>query len=452
MNRQIADQSAPTTAASTYGSRTPTSAAAAAAAHGRLPGGHSRQTLVYRPYPFFAARGEGFSLYDLDGCRYLDLVNNYTSLIHGHAHPPTVAAIAAAAAAGSAPGTPTELELEMAEELARRIPSLERIRFAVTGSEAVGLALRVARAHTGRRRILKFEGGFHGIWDEVQQSIRSRPLAPGEFGPGQPNSAGLDADETIVARYNDLDSVRAALAQSGEEVAAVIAEPFLGNGALLAAAPGFLAALAELAHEHGALFVLDEIQSCRLAYGGAQSIHGVTPDLTTIGKTIGGGVPLAAFGGREELMATMDGADPAIPQPGTFNAFPLSLAAGLAALEHWREPDFERLNGLGESLRERTRAVFDAEGVPVSITGQGSMFHLAVAQRQIESYDDFWHGVDRPRENLHQELLARGVYLTPRGTGCLSTPIGDEQIDEWLAALEAALAATVAGAPEIVAA
>lgn len=450
MNRQIADESAPVTAASAYGSRTPTSAAAIAAAQGRLPGGHSRQTLVYRPYPFFAARGEGFSLYDLDGCRYLDLVNNYTSLIHGHAHPPTVAAISAAAAAGSAPGTPTELELQMAEELARRIPSLQRIRFAVTGSEAVGLALRVARANTGRNRVLKFEGGFHGIWDEVQQSIRSQPLSPGEFGLGRPNSAGLATGDTVIARYNDLDSVRAALERHGEEIAAVIAEPFLGNGALLAAAPGFLASLADLAHEHGALFVLDEIQSCRLAYAGAQSFHGVEPDLTTVGKTIGGGVPLAAFGGREDLMEKMAGIDPAIPQPGTFNAFPLSLAAGLAGLEHWREPDFERLNGLGETLRERTRAVFEEQGVPVSITGQGSMFHVAIGQGQIESYADFRGGADGPRETLHQELLARGVYLTPRGTGCLSTPMGAEQVDEWVAVLAAALEATVASAPDIV--
>jgi glutamate-1-semialdehyde 2,1-aminomutase len=448
MNRQTADKSAP----ANYGSRTPGSAVAAAAAEGRLPGGHSRQTLAYRPYPFFAARGEGFSLYDIDGHRYLDLVNNYTSLIHGHADPATVEAIAAAAALGSAPGTPTELELRMADELARRITSLERIRFAVTGSEAVGLALRVARANTRRRRILKFEGGFHGIWDEVQQSIRSRPLAPGEFGLGQANSAGLTTEDTIVCRFNDLGSARGAFARWGEEIAAVIAEPFLGNGALLAAAPGFLADLADLAHEHGALLVLDEIQSCRLAYGGAQSFHGVVPDLTTVGKTIGGGLPLAAFGGREELMAAMVGFDPEIPQPGTFNAFPLSLAAGLAGLEHWREPDCERLNRLGATLRGRTGAVFESRGVPVSITGEGSMFHVAIAQEQIGSYADFFDGADGPREALHQELLGRGVYLTPRGTGCLSTPMDTEQIDEWVAVLENALDATIAGAPDIVAA
>jgi glutamate-1-semialdehyde 2,1-aminomutase len=432
-----------------YGARTPASAAAAVAARELLPGGHSRQTLAYRPYPFFAARGEGCYLYDIDGCSYLDFVNNYTSQIHGHAHAPTVAALAEAAAKGSAPGAPTELELAMAEELVERIPSIEQVRFAVTGSEAVGLAIRLARAHTRRPRVLKFEGGFHGVWDEVQQSIRSQPLSPGEFGLGEANSAGLATTETVVARYNDLDSVEAAFGRWGEEIGVVIAEPFLGNGALLAAAPGFLAAVQDLAHGHGAIFVLDEIQSCRLAVGGAQSFHAIEPDLTTLGKTIGGGLPLAAFGGRGELMAQMDGFDPQVPQPGTFNAFPLSLAAGMATLDDWREADFARLAELGEAMRERTRAVFAECRLPVSVSGQGSMFHVSVHPEEIDDYSKFFAIDGEVREMLHRELLGRGIYLTPRGTGCLSTPMSAAQIDQWAEALGAALDSICSRRPDL---
>ncbi|HEX4804815.1 MAG TPA: aminotransferase class III-fold pyridoxal phosphate-dependent enzyme [Conexibacter sp.] len=434
-----------------YAELTAGSAAALQAARARLPGGHTRQTLVFPPHPFFAARGEGAYLTDVDGRRYLDFVNNYTSLVHGHAHAPTVAAIAEAAARGGAPGAPTALELRMADVLARRIPSLERLRFAVTGSEAVGYALRVARAHTGRARVLKFEGGFHGSWDAVQQSIRSEPMAPGAFCEGRPNSGGLPPVGTIVARYNDLDSVRAALARWGEEVAAVIVEPFLGNGALVAAEPGFLAAVQELAHAHGALFVLDEIQSCRLALGGAQSLHGVRPDLTTVGKTIGGGLPLAAFGGREELMAHMDGLDPDVPQPGTFNAFPLSLSAGLATLAEWDAPAVARLGALGEQARERIRATFAARGVPVSVGGSGSMFHVALREEPIACYADIAGADAAGWQLLHQQLLARGVYTTARGTGCLSTPMTEADLDVLAEALDAALAVLCERRPELVA-
>jgi len=433
-----------------YAALTAGSADAFDAARGRLPGGHTRQTLVYPPHPFFAERGEGAHLYDVDGRRYLDFVNNYTSLIHGHAHRPTTSALVRAAQASGAPGAPTALELRMAEELQRRVPSLERVRFTVTGSEAVGFALRVARAHTGRSRVLKFEGGFHGSWDDMQQSIRSAPLAPGEFALGAANSAGLAPTGTIVARYNDLDSACAAFARWGEEIAAVIIEPFLGNAALIAAAPGFLQALHALAREHGAVFVLDEIQSCRLAVGGAQSLHGVRPDLTTMGKSIGGGVPLAAFGGRADLMAVLDGFDPDVPQPGTFNAFPLSLAAGLETLQHLGEQQIDRLSELGEAVRERIRTTFAAHRVPVSVTGQGSMFHIALRDGQIADYADIATADATGWQLLHEQLLVREMYLTPRGTGCLSTPMTEENVERFAAALDGALTALRERRPELV--
>lgn len=424
-----------------YETRTTRSADARSRALRRLPTGISRQTLFYEPYPFFARTGRGPFIDDVDGNRYLDLVNNYTSLIHGHAHPATVAAIADAAAASSAPGAPTELELALAGELAERMPVLEWLRFAVSGSEAVALALRAARAFTGRRRIVKFEGGFHGCFDDVQLSIASPPMEPGTFGYGVPASAGLARSETIVAVYNDLDSVDAVFERHGGEVAAVIVEPFLGNGALIRAREDFVRRLSERTRAHGALLILDEIQSCRLAYGGAQTSYDVVPDLVTVGKTIGGGMPVAAFGGRRDVMSAFDGGRPQITQTGTFTAFPLGIAAGLATLADWDRQAIERLNALGARAREEVGAVFERRGVPAWINGDGSMFNIAFSDAPVDTYRALAATDATALGRLHRALLSEGIYLTARGTGCLSTPMDDTHLELLTEAVDRALSA-----------
>ncbi|MBS1868076.1 MAG: aminotransferase class III-fold pyridoxal phosphate-dependent enzyme [Actinobacteria bacterium] len=427
-----------------YEALTPGSGRARQAARRRLPTGISRQTLFYEPYPFFARSGSGPYVEDVDGRRYLDFVNNYTSLIHGHAHPATVAATAEAAAAGGAPGAPTELELALADELVARFPVLEWLRFTISGSEAVALALRAARAFTGRARVLKFQGGFHGCADEVQVSIGGEPMEPGSFGPGTPTSAGLARVETLVAVYNDPASVDAVFAAHGDEIAAVIVEPFLGNGALIRADDAFLAGLTERARAHGVLLVLDEIQSGRLAYGGAHAAYDVRPDLVTVGKTIGGGLPLAAFGGRRDVMEAFDGVQPRIIQTGTFTAFPLALAAGLATLAEWDRPAIERLNALGGRLREELAALFARRGVAARVNGQGSMFNIAFGERPVESYAALAGTDAAALAALHEALLADGIYLTARGTGCLSTPMDERHLDTLLQAIDRALDATAA--------
>lgn len=427
-----------------YVSATVTSQEAFASARRLLPTGVSRQTLAYRPHPVFAARGAHQYLWDVDGNRYLDLVNNFTSLIHGHAHGPSVAAAVEELALGGALGAPTRRELEFAALMRERFPGMRRMRFALSGSEAIGYALRAARAHTGRSRILKFEGGFHGSHDEVQQNIGLPPLPAGTFSPGRPNGAGLMQVPTLVAVYNDLDSVRAAFAAYGDDIAAVVVEPFLGNAGLVTARPGFLAALRDIAHQHGALLVLDEIQSMRLAYGGAQHLHDVTPDLTTVGKIMGGGMPLAGFGGSEEIMSVFDGFAPDVVQTGTFNAFSISLATGLATMRHFGPEAVGHLEALGSRMRSGLRRIHHDRGIPVTVNGTGSMFNVSYAEGPIDTYRAWFAVPTRRWKAVHLHLLTHGFYVTARGTGCLSTPMTAEDVDRFLAEFDTALAAAPA--------
>lgn len=419
----------------TYEDITPESRRAREKAHVRLPTGISRQTLFYDPYPIFARTAAGAYIEDVDGRRYLDFVNNYTSLIHGHAHEPTMEAISAAIKDSSAPGAPTMMELEMAEELVARYPGIEWLRFAISGSEAVGLALRAARAYTGRSRILKFEGGFHGCFDDVQLSIGSAPMEPGSFSDGVPVSDGIARVGTLVGIYNDLDSVDAVFSAHGHELAAAIVEPFLGNGALIRAEDGFLRRLEEQCRRSGTLLVLDEIQSCRLSYGGAQSSYDVEPDISTLGKTIGGGMPLAAIGARREVMQVFDGGEPRVVQTGTFTAFPPSLAAGLATLAAWDRPAIEALNTKGLKLRDAIADSFARYGIRAHLNGEGSMFNISFSETPVTSYRALAAADRKALSQLQLGLLKRGVYLTARGTGCLSTAMTDADLEAFLDAL-----------------
>jgi glutamate-1-semialdehyde 2,1-aminomutase len=399
----------------------------------------SRQTLAYSPYPFFGARGEAQHLWDLDGNCYLDLVNNYTSLIHGHGYPPSVDAALAQLQQGGALGVPTQLELQFGHLLASRFPVIEQLRFALSGSEAATFALRVARAHTRRTRLLKFEGGFHGSHDEMQRSVAAAPLEAGSFGTGEANSAGLGPAETLVAVYNDRQSVAAAFEAHGDSIAAVIAEPFLGNSGLIAAEPGFLSYVKSVARAHGALLILDEIQSMRLSYGGAEEMHGVEPDIVLLGKIMGGGMPLAAYGAAANIMECLDGLHPNVPQTGTFNGFSASLAAGMAAMRDYDRTAIDRLNAFGDQLRKSIAGIFAAQGLPVTINGQGSMFNIILAEGPMTRYSAWRRVPTELWSVIHWELLANGIYMIPRGTGCLSTPMTGDDLDRFLSALDDAL-------------
>lgn len=394
-----------------------------------VAGGISRQTVVFPPYPPYLARGSGCYVTDVDGNEYLDLVNNYTSLIHGHAHPATTAAIADAAASGTALGSASPLELPFAQRLRERFASFERLRLATSGTEAVTLALRMARAHTGRTTIVKFEGGFHGAGDEVSGSIATQePLQPGAYRRIEPNGAGLLPVDTLVCRYGDEDSVRAVFEAHGETIAALIMEPYLGNNGLLAATAPFVRAVRELTTTWGALFIADEIQSTRNTFGGLEVSHGVRPDLTTTGKIIGGGLPIAAVGGRADVLGHLGTSADSVRQTGTFVGFGLALAAGIATLDAFDQAEMARLNDLATSARlvltEALRNA-DVEGV---VVGQGSMLAVLFVPSAPHFLDELADNDVELWEAVHLELLGRGVYITRRGIGSLSTPMTEVEV------------------------
>lgn len=409
-----------------YAARTKRSSELHRVALQHISGGLSRQTLAYDPYPFYALSSSAQWITDVDGNRYRDFANNYTSLIHGHRHPRTERATIEVLQGSQALGAPTALEAELAAELRRRMPLLDFVRFATSGSEAVAFAVRVARARTGRSRVLKFEGGFHGGSGDLQRDIWNEPLPVGFAGPARASSGGLEASETLTAVYNDIASVETAFARWGAEIAVVVIEPFLGNCALIDADPVFAQAVAEIAHRHGALVLLDEVQGVRISPRGAHEALGITPDLVTLGKIIGGGQSIAAFGGRKDLMDIFDTGG--VIQTGTFTATPLALAAGLATLADFGDAEYARLNALGEEVRGALRHVFAGASVPAVITGRGSMFHISLSSGPMTRYRDFRAADMGAWLTLRLGLLNRGVFLMKRGTGCLSTPMGQEDV------------------------
>lgn len=390
-----------------YLARTPRSRELYERAARSIPGGSTRSTVYAPPYPPFIAGASGAFETDVDGNRYLDLLGNYTSLILGHAHPAVVAAVAAQAGRGSAFAAPTELEVELAEELRRRLPALERVRFTNSGTEATMFALRTARAVTGRPLVGRFERAYHGTHDGVV------------VGAGIPDAVrGL----TVELPWGDPAGVERALAGRERDVAAVIVEPVQGAGGLRPAEPAFLRFLREYTRAHGIVLVFDEIICFRIGPTGAQGVFGIEPDLTTLGKIVGGGFPLAAFGGRAELMDRYDARRPdALPHGGTFNGNPVAAAAGLATLRVLTPDVYADLDRRTARLEAGLRRELDAAGVGHEVVRVASLFEVRL-------------GVGTPAD-LFLGLLVEGVHVAPRGMGALSTPVTDEDVDAAVAAV-----------------
>lgn len=416
-----------------YQTLTPGSQQLFEAARTIVSGGVSRGTLAFQPYPFYATEADGAMLTDVDGNEYLDLVNNYTSLPHGHGHGPTNSAFVQELNASSAIGTAHPLEAEYARELSVRYPPLERLHFTTTGSEAAAFALRVARANTGRHRVLKFEGGFHGSHNELYHDINLLPaLAAGSAMPSRPASAGLEPTSTVTAVYNDPAAVADAFGLWGSEIAAVIVEPFLGNGSLVRARRDFLDAIFEHAHRAGALVVFDEIQSLRAGYSGASGEWGYRPDLMAIGKIMGGGFALAAFGGRADLFEVFHGGPSAVLQTGTFTAAPPVLAGARAAMAALTRQVIDEVDDRTDRLREGLRKEAKDQGVAVHVNGIGSMFNIAFSDEPVDSYRAHRAADARMLDEVRLQLVNHGIVIMPRGTGCLSTPVTDDHVDRIL--------------------
>ncbi|HET9221861.1 MAG TPA: aspartate aminotransferase family protein, partial [Roseiflexaceae bacterium] len=327
-----------------YHDSTPRSQALYQRATGALPGGNTRTTLYMQPYPFYFDHGSGCRVYDADGNERLDFINNYTSLILGHAHPKVVAAVERQVGRGLSAAAPTELEVALAEAIKERLPSIDLLRFTNSGTEATMLALRAARAYTGREKIAKIIGSYHGSHDYASAD-------PATANAGIPESV---VDTLVMLPFNDPQAAEQIVERHRHELAAVIVEPVMGAGGVIAAEPKFLQTLRAITARHGIALIFDEVIAFRLGYHGAQGRYGITPDLTTLGKIIGGGLPVGAVGGREALMACFDPRRPgAIGHGGTFNGNPMTMAAGLATLEELTSATYEHLEALGRDLKRK---------------------------------------------------------------------------------------------------
>ncbi|MBI4541187.1 MAG: aspartate aminotransferase family protein [Gemmatimonadetes bacterium] len=420
-----------------YRDRTPGSRALYAAALAFMPGGDTRNSTFFRPYPLYMERGEGCRLWDVDGNQYLDFQNNYASLVHGHAHPQIVRALTEQAGKGTVHGAPVASLNDFARDLTGRVPSLERVRFTNSGTEAVMGEIRAARAYTGKSRILKMEGAYHGSYDGT--AVGQDPGEPlRTFPEGRRDGTGLSPGlmrEVLVAPYNHPEGAADLVRRHAHELAAVIVEPMLGRGAIPAES-AFLEALRAVSLETGVVLIFDEIQTFRLAWGGAQALYGVTPDLTTLGKVIGGGLPVGAFGGRAELLERYDPRTPGhVPHVGTFNGNAMTVAAGLRTLELLTEEVIVRLNDLGERLRRGLQSVLDRAGITGTVTGLGSYAHLHFRAPPIRSYRDALPGRTSVAPALHLALLNRGILSAHGVRFAISTVMGHADVDRAVQSL-----------------
>jgi glutamate-1-semialdehyde 2,1-aminomutase len=397
-----------------YERRTPRSGAAMAEARRYMVRGITRGWGYHRPYPIVAARGEGPFLVDIDGNRYVDLANNGLSLIHGHAFPPVVEALKLAADRGSGWLVGSEDQIEFARALCERIDAFERVRFTSSGTESGMLAVKVARAATGRPAVLKAIDGFHGSFDDLEVGLYGRPEIPGRV---------------YLAPFGDAGAFEAKLAEHGAEIAAVVLEPLMFSGLVTTAPPGFLSRVEAAARSAGALFVLDDCLMLRLAFGGSAERFGLQPDLTFLGKFIGGGMPMGALGGRADVMEVLDPERPApLYHGGSFNGNLLSCVAGRVSLEHLTRETISEMDARALTLREALAERASALGLPLTIVGEGSVMGVYVTD-SLRRHETIFHAGDAT-SLLHLSALLRGVFMGPGGEIALSSATAGDALEQ----------------------
>ena len=406
-----------------------------------IPGGVNSPVRAFKGVggtPIFIERAQGAYLFDVDGNRYIDYIGSWGPMILGHNHPEIRDAAIEAAERGLSFGTPTSAEITMAEKVISMVPSIEKVRMVNSGTEATMSAIRLARGYTGRDKILKFEGCYHGHADSLLVKAGSGALTL-----GVPNSPGIPADyakHTLTVSFNNLEEVRQVFADVGEQIACIIVEPVAGNMNLILPEPGFLEGLRAICDEYGAVLIFDEVMTgFRVARGGAQEFFNVTPDLTCLGKVIGGGMPVGAFGGKREIMDHIAPMGP-VYQAGTLSGNPVAMAAGLAALNLLNSGSlYQQLESRVTALTSGLQEIADAKGIPFTTSQAGGMFGFFFSEEaKVTTYEQATHcNMDHFRTFYH-EMLKRGVYLAPSAyeAGFMSLAHSETDIEETLQVAE----------------
>lgn len=407
-----------------------------------LPGGVSRHTVLRKPHPAYVDHASGSRVIDIDGVERIDFANNFASLIHGHAHPAVVGAVTDQLWKGTGFSMATEIEVRLAEHLCGRNQSFEMIRFVNSGTEAVMAAIKAARAFTGRPKIAKVEGAYHGGYDYAETSQDSNPgnwgsLESPERVPTTFGTPSAVLADVVVIPFNTRDRAIEILERHRGEIACVLLDPMPHRVGLVPADPGFVSALREWTFADGSLLVVDEVITFRSEYGGAQTWFDLVPDLTALGKIIGGGFPVGAIAGRAEVMAVMNplGTPVLFPHSGTFSANPVTMTAGLAAMELYDAAAVASLNSLGERAVAGLREAISAAGFPVSVTGRGSLFRIHLKEEAPHDYrSGYMSPEDRRRLGvLVDSLFDEGLVIMSSGTAAMSTPMGLEEVERLVA-------------------
>ena len=407
-----------------------------------LPGGITRTLPWQEPFPVYASHGQGAYVVDVDGTRRLDLLNNFASLIHGHAHPGVVQAVRRQVGNGTAFTLPTEQEVALAETICARAESFEQVRFCNSGSEAVMSAIKAARAITGRSKIVKAEGVYHGAYDYAEVSLDSSPSNWGE----DPNSIGYSkgvpkgvTDDVVVIPFNDVEAAERIIRANAADIAAVLLDAVPSYLGFVQATQRFTNMIERVTREIGALFILDEVISFRCHTGGVQTLLGIQPDLTTLGKIIGGGFPVGAVAGRREFMRIYDHRQgkPGLPWSGTFTANPVTMTAGKVTLDLLDDAAIDRMTQLNSRLMAALNQAFARSGFPGQVTGFGSSFMVFGHGRKVTDYRS---GYSTPEETrrvvaLQRALTLAGFHIARTGKAFLSTPMTDEDIDSFIDAV-----------------
>ncbi len=400
-----------------------------------MPGGNTRTTQWMEPYPFFAENAEGMYINDIDGNHYLDFMLNATTLILGHAHPDIVKTLTQQIQDGTVYSVPTDGQSKLADILVERVPSFEKVRFTNSGTEATMMAIMAARSFTKKTKIAKFEGGYHGTHDHVSVSVypKKEDLNT-ETHPGVPEYSYQPKsilDDVIVLPYNDIEKSKELIHKFKDDLSCIIMEPIISNFGYLPLDLEFIKFIREITEELGIVLIFDEIQSFRVSSGGAQESFGVTPDMTTLGKIIGGGLPVGAFGGKDEIMELFDptSSNYDIAHAGTFNGNPLTMEAGVTVMENLTSNNFEKMNYLGDSLRSKLSSVFNEINLDVQVTGYGSLFGINFNKNKIKDYRSFLDNNSDMTKILFSYLRNKGILLQLKNAGALNILMTEKEID-----------------------